>query len=232
MDIHGFTKTTLLDYPGHVAATVFTGGCNMRCPYCHNSDLVLNPDIFPKEDEEQILAFLKKRHGILSGVSITGGEPTLQPDLEDFIGKLKDIGYNVKLDTNGMNPSKLEKLIDSGKLDYVAMDIKAGRDNYALATGIAGIKIDNILASVEILSKGRISYEFRTTTVGGIHTEADFKDIAEWLPKDCSYFIQSYKEAPGIGNMQCFSFSAEQLNVFLNIVKTRIPNSSLRGVDQ
>ena len=231
MNIHGFTKTTLLDYPGHMAATVFTGSCNLRCPYCHNFDLVLNPEVFPREDEDEIIAFLKKRHGILKGVCITGGEPTMQSDLSDFIRRLKDIGYLVKLDTNGFNPKVLGALIDAELIDYAAIDIKAGRDNYASATGLPRINVAPLEESVKILSQNRIDYEFRTTTVKGIHTDADFEDIADWLPKDCRYFIQSYKETAGIGNKQCESFDKESLEHFLDIVKKKIPRSSLRGVD-
>lgn len=231
MNIHGFTKTTLLDYPGLVAATVFTGGCNFRCPFCHNADLVLNPDKFPREDDDEILDFLKKRHGILEGVCVTGGEPTLQPDLVAFIEKLKDMNYKVKLDTNGFNPVGLETLIDGGLLDYVAMDIKAGRTGYGHVIGIPGFNIDNICRSVDILSKNKIPYEFRTTAVKGLHDEEDFVDISDWLPSDCNYFIQSYKETTGIGNLYCDSFSKETLLHFLEIVKTNITNSTLRGVD-
>lgn len=231
MDIHGFTKTTLLDFPGLVAATVFTGGCNFRCPFCHNSELVLNPSSFPREDEDNLLNFLKKRKGILSGVCITGGEPTLQPDLKEWIIKLKDMDYKVKLDTNGFRPEILKDLIDNKLLDYVAMDIKAGHAGYGHAVGITNFNTDNIDTSVSILAEGRVPYEFRTTAVKGIHDDEDFIDIACWLPADCSYFIQSYKETQGIGSMPCDSFSTELLSHFLDIVKPSIPKSALRGVD-
>lgn len=231
MNIHGFTKTTLLDYPGLVASTIFTGGCNFRCPFCHNADLVLNPEVFPKEDENAVIDFLKKRHGILEGVCVTGGEPTLQPDLADFIKRLKDMGYKVKLDTNGFNPRVLSSLIENNLLDYVAMDIKAGRTGYGHVVGLPGFNTDNICSSIDILAGNRIPYEFRTTAVKGLHDEEDFEDISKWLPKDCSYYIQSYKETTGIGDMYCDSFSKETLLHFLEIVKTNLPNSSLRGVD-
>lgn len=231
MDIHGFTKTTLLDYPGLVAATVFTGGCNFRCPFCHNAQLVLDPQSYPREDEQELLSFLKKRFGILEGVCITGGEPTLQPDLKDFIIRLKELGYKVKLDTNGFNPSVLRDLIDSALLDYVAMDIKSGRTGYGHVTGLSNFKIDSICESINILSRNAIPYEFRTTAVKGLHDAEDFEDISAWLPSDCHYYIQSYKETDGIGSLHCDSFSKEQLEHFLQIVKTRIPNSSLRGVE-
>ena len=231
MNIHGFTKTTLLDYPGKTAATIFTGNCNLRCPYCHNHELVLTPEIFPKEDDDLILAFLKKRFGILKGVCITGGEPTLQPDLAQYIKRIKDIGYLVKLDTNGFNPKVLLSLIDDKLIDYCAVDIKAGRDNYAKATGLAKINLTPLLETISILSKNRIDYEFRTTTVKGIHTDEDFLDIAAWLPGDCRYFIQSYKETEGIGDKLCSSFDKPELEHFLDIVKPHIPLCSLRGVD-
>ena len=231
MNIHGFTKTTLLDYPGHMAATIFTGNCNLRCPFCHNSELVLSPDVFPKEDDDLILAFLKKRFGILKGVCITGGEPTLQPDLSEYIKKIKDIGYLVKLDTNGFNPNVLRSLIDDKLIDYTAVDIKAGRDNYALSVGLDHVNISLIEETVNLLSQNRIDYEFRTTAVKGIHTDYDFKDIAVWLPSDCRYFIQSYNDTKGIGDLRCESFSKEELSHFLDIVKPHISQSALRGVD-
>ena len=203
----------------------------MRCPFCHNSELVLDPDLFPKEDEELILAFLKKRSGILKGVCITGGEPTLQSDLSNYIKKIQDLGYLVKLDTNGFNPSVLKSLIEDNLIDYTAVDIKAGRDNYALAVGLDKVNIALIEKTVELLSQNRIDYEFRTTAVKGIHTDADFEDIAVWLPSDCKYFIQSYNDTEGIGDFKCESFSKEELSHFLDIVKPHIAQSALRGVD-
>lgn len=231
MNIHGFTKTTLLDYPGLVAATIFTGGCNFRCPFCHNFDLVLNPDIFSQEDPDNILEFLKKRFGILKGVCISGGEPTLNSDLKEYISKIKDIGYKVKLDTNGFRPDVLKDLLDCNLLDYVAMDIKAGRFNYSLATGIENIDISKIEQSVDILANSSIDYEFRTTAVKGIHTIADFEDIAHWLPLNCNYFIQNYKETKGIGTNQCGCFDTSELNIIIDIITNYIPSTLLRGID-
>lgn len=231
MNIHGFTKTTLLDYPGLVAATIFTGGCNFRCPFCHNYELVLSPGTFPTEDPEEILHFLKKRFGILTGVCISGGEPTLDTDLKQFITKIKEIGYKIKLDTNGYNPNMLKELIECNLLDYVAMDIKAGRDNYALATGLNSIDISRIEQSVSILADSCIDYEFRTTVVKNIHTTDDFIDIASWLPMNCNYYLQSYKETPGIGSISCDCFKKGDLEEFLTIVKANIPNTFLRGID-
>ena len=230
MNIHGFTKTTLLDFPGFVAATIFTGGCNFKCPFCHNFELVLTPDIYPKEDENDILAFLKKRYGILKGVCISGGEPTLQPDLVSFLEKIKEIGYLIKLDTNGYKPDVIKELIDRNLIDYIAMDIKASKENYSKASGI-DIDIDIIQKSIDIISSSNIDYEFRTTIVKNLHTIDDFKAIADWLPSKSKYFLQSYKETTGIGNYNFESFDVATLNGFLDIVKKQIPNTSLRGIE-
>ena len=220
MKIHGFNKTTLLDYPEHLAATIFTGGCNFRCPFCHNGGLVLDPDSQPAIPEEEVLKFLQKRRGILQGVCITGGEPTLQPDLEDFICKVKEMGYLVKLDTNGSRPEVLKSLLEKGLLDYVAMDIKASRENYAYAAGVrvsddaAGMcttaaktpsavhvhvsLLEKIRASVELLKNGTVPYEFRTTVVKGIHTSEEFDAIGQWLAGCRAYYLQAYRENENI----------------------------------
>ena len=220
MKIHGFNKTTLLDYPEHLAATIFTGGCNFRCPFCHNGGLVLDPDSQPAIPEEEVLKFLQKRRGILQGVCITGGEPTLQPDLEDFIRKVKEMGYLVKLDTNGSRPEVLKSLLEKGLLDYVAMDIKASRENYAYAAGvrasdeIAGMcttaaktptavhahvsLLEKIRDSVELLKNGTVPYEFRTTVVKGIHTSEEFDAIGQWLAGCRAYYLQAYRENENI----------------------------------
>lgn len=148
MEIHGFNKTTLLDYPEHIAATVFTGGCNFRCPFCHNGELVLDPGCQPLIPEEEVLAYLKKRQGILQGVCVTGGEPTLQKDLKEFLQKIKELDYPVKLDTNGYRPGVLWELLREHLIDYVAMDIKASRENYASAAGLKQIDLSRIEESI------------------------------------------------------------------------------------
>ncbi len=221
MKIYGFQKTTLLDYPEHVAATIFTGGCNFRCPFCQNGGLVLmgeygqaagTKDAIP---EDEIFAHLRKRQRILDGLCITGGEPTLQPDLEDFIRRVRELGYAVKLDTNGYRPEVLERLLGQGLLDYVAMDIKACRENYVRAVGLAGeperrrgepaecgsagrgragFEIRRIEESIRLLRESGISYEFRTTAVKGLHTVEEFEEIGRWLADSRAYFIQSYEE--------------------------------------
>ena len=200
MKIIGLQKTTLLDYPGHVAATFFTGGCNFRCPFCHNADLVLNPGEQPTIPMDEVMAFLRKRQGILDGVCITGGEPSLQPDLEEFICMVRELGYLVKLDTNGYRPKVLERFLDKGLLDYVAMDIKASKENYARAAGFHSCRgvnpfaIESIERSVEILKSSGVDYEFRTTVVKGIHTVEEFAEIGKWLAGSRAYFLQAFRE--------------------------------------
>ena len=182
MKIAGLTKTTLLDYPAHVAATVFTAGCNFRCPFCHNSDLVLgNISEAGLIDEKEIFAFLHKRKNVLAGLCISGGEPTIQADLVEFIRMVKEIGYLVKLDTNGYQPDVLDVLINERLLDYIAMDIKNTKVKYPLTCDMENISVDKIVASVNIIKESGIPHEFRTTVVKELHTEEDLLKIADWL---------------------------------------------------
>ena len=246
MKIHGFNKTTLLDYPEHLAATIFTGGCNFRCPFCHNGGLVLDPDSQPAIPEEEVLKFLQKRRGILQGVCITGGEPTLQPDLEDFICKIKELGYLVKLDTNGARPEVLRSLLEKGLLDYVAMDIKASKENYAGATGMEHFSLlDKIRVSVELLKNGRIPYEFRTTVVKGIHTPEEFEAIGQWLEGSRAYYLQAYREnenilaycecdgASGVDRepKELSDFTKDEMESMADTVRKYISKVELRGVE-
>ena len=177
MLIKGLNKTTLLDYPGRVAATIFTGGCNFRCPFCHNGDLVLKPSIQDAYSEEEVLSFLQKRKNVLKGVCITGGEPTLQADLPVFMEKVKKIGYDIKLDTNGYQPQVLAELIGDGLVDYVAMDIKNSKEKYPETAGLNDLQIEKIEESVELLAGATIPYEFRTTVVDELHDEESFRGI-------------------------------------------------------
>jgi pyruvate formate lyase activating enzyme len=228
MKLCGLQKTTLLDYPGHVAATIFLGGCNFRCPFCHNSSLIGN-DARSEFSEEEILNFLIKRKGILEGVCITGGEPTISGELESLIRKIRDLGYLIKLDTNGYCPDVLKKLITDELLDYVAMDIKSGREHYKKAAGTDGLKIRNIEESAAFLMENRISYEFRTTVVKGIHDVGDFVDIGKWLEGDSQYFLQNYVDSDQVLCPGYASFSDGELHGFLNILKPFIPRTELRG---
>lgn len=198
MLIRGLNKTTLLDYPGCVAATVFVGGCNFRCPFCQNSGLVLNPLEGEIISEEEILSFLKKRKNVLKGVCITGGEPTLQEDLPDFIRQIRNLGYRIKLDTNGYRPEILKSLLEEGLLDYVAMDIKNCPDKYALTAGMnyadAGLDLAKINESIELLLGGTVEYEFRTTVVKELHTLDDIRKIGEWIRGCRAYFLQKFQD--------------------------------------
>jgi pyruvate formate lyase activating enzyme len=173
MNFSGFQKLTLLDYPGKVACTLFTSGCNLRCPFCHNASLVTHIDNSNIYKKEEILAYLKKRQGILDGVCISGGEPLLHAEIEGFISEVKSLGYSVKLDTNGFFPEKLISLVNKGLVDYVAVDFKSTYEKYSLATGIESLDITPFKKTVEFLLSGAVDYEFRTTVVKGIHETQD-----------------------------------------------------------
>lgn len=229
MDFYGLNKTTLLDYPGHVAATLFTGRCNFRCPFCHNKDLLEVLGEAPLQEEE-ILEFLQKRRTVLQGVCITGGEPTLQPGLEEFIRKLKEMGYLVKLDTNGGKPEVLARLLSLGVLDYVAMDVKAAPCHYATAAGRENV-LAQVRQSVEMLKGWSGMYEFRTTVVKGIHTKEEFADIATWLEGCRAYYLQSYRENENVLCKGYTAFSKEELEEICSLLKSRGILAFLRGIE-
>lgn len=229
MKICGLQKTTLLDYPGHVAATVFLGGCSFRCPFCHNSGMLLNgtPSAFT---QEEVLSFLGKRRGVLDGVCVTGGEPTLHPDLEGFLQQVRELGLKVKLDTNGYQPEALGRLLRLGAVDYVAMDIKAGPDGYARSAGLLGLDLGRVRESVSILMDGGTPYEFRTTAVKGLHTEADFVGIGQWICGCSAYFLQGYVDSRQVLEPGWEAFSREEMEGFLETVKKMVPRAKLRGM--
>ena len=193
MILGGFQKLTLLDYPGKIAATVFTVGCSFRCPFCHNPELVNLRLAHNEESEKAFFEFLEKRKGKLEGVCITGGEPTIQPDIVEFIQKIKKLGFLVKLDSNGTRPDVLKKLIDQKLVDYIAMDIKNKLEKYDVTTG-SKVDKDRIRLSVNLIRNSRIPYEFRTTVVPGLHTEKDFLEIAKWINGAEAYYLQEYRE--------------------------------------
>lgn len=238
MKIHGLQKLTLLDYPEHLAAVLFTGSCNFRCPFCQNGSLVLDPSSEPVIPEADILAFLKKRIGILDGVCITGGEPTLHSDLPRLIRQIKALGYLIKLDTNGTNPAMVKYLSQEKLLDYVAMDIKASRQNYGNVSGCPQLSLAPVQETIDFLIHSGLEYEFRTTAVKGLHTLDDFEDIAEWLAGDSRYYIQNYRSSDLIlqrlqgGSDTLASFSTEEMQHFLSQVRKHLPNACLRGVDE
>lgn len=230
MKICGLMKTTLLDFPGHVAATIFTGGCQFRCPFCQNSDLL--PDAVSTEyTEEEILSFLKKRSGVLEGVAISGGEPTLQPDLEVFIRKVRDLGLLVKLDTNGYRPDVLKRLCEQHLLDYVAMDIKSSPDRYSTVSGISGLILKPVHESVDFLKQNTVPFEFRTTLVKELHSAEDMRAIGSWLQGAPKYFLQNYKDSEQVLTAGLHGFTKEELLEFCEILKPYIPNVQLRGID-
>ena len=230
MNICGLQKTTLLDYSGHVASTIFLGGCNFRCPFCHNSELLDGQTEHPFS-ESDVLAFLKKRSNILEGVCITGGEPTLHLELEDFIRNIRTLGLAVKLDTNGYRPDVLKHLCGQNLIDFVAMDIKAGRNNYGKACGLPGIDLAKIEESVSFLLSGSVPYEFRTTVVKELHSEEDFIDIAQWIQGCSAYFLQSYRDSEQVLAPGLSACSKEELLHYLDIVRPCAETVRLRGVD-
>ena len=229
MEIHGFQKTTLLDYPGHLACTIFLGRCNFRCPFCHNSMLVINPENVKTIAEENALNTLKKRQKILEGVCITGGEPSLNPELEDFIIKVKNLGFKVKLDSNGYKPMVLERMLSQKLVDYIAMDIKAGRSNYGRVCGVERLDIGRIEESKNLICESAPDYEFRTTYVKGLHTEEDVLDIGQWLAGDAKYYIQNYKDGETVISPVYENFTANELEAFKGLLSKTMTNVHIRG---
>ena len=227
MNIQGFQRLTLLDYPGKVACTVFTGGCNLRCPFCHNAPLVLSPAA-QRSMEGEVLSYLQKRRGLLDGVCVTGGEPLLQPELPRFLSAVRAMGYLVKLDTNGTLPAPLKALLVAGLVDYVAMDIKAAPEHYALAAG-TDVDLVRVRESVDLIRSSGVEHEFRTTVVRGIHTQADFEAIGQWLEGAERYFLQPFRDSGDILSPGCVGFSHDELALFLRTVQAYIPAAALRG---
>ena len=228
MNVQGYQKLTLLDYPGRTACTVFTGGCNLRCPFCHNAGLVRTPLAGPNLTDE-VLGYLQKRRGILDGVCVTGGEPLLQPDLEHFLRQIKEMGYAVKLDTNGMLPERLRAILATKLVDYVAMDIKSSPDGYPAATG-SDADVSAVSDSLSILRDSGIPYELRTTAVRGIHTEADFAAIGQWIGDVPAYFIQRFVDSGQLLGSGFDAFTPEEMERLLTTVRTYTPSAQLRGV--
>lgn len=228
MHIHGFNKLTLLDYPGHLAAIVFLGGCNMRCPFCHNASLVLHPGEQPCIPMEEVLATLSGRKHLLEGVCISGGEPTLYPDLPEFILKIKELGLLVKLDTNGTHPEVIKALAKDKLLDFVSMDIKNSKEKYALTSGIPSFDIRPIEESVSYLLSGAVPYEFRTTIVKEFHTAEDMLSIGSWLKGATAYYLQAYKDSGDIIMPGLNGHTLETLTYFVSLLTPFVEHVSLR----
>lgn len=228
MNIQGYQKMTLLDYPGRVACTIFTGGCNLRCPFCHNAGLVQTPGAY-ESAEGDVLDYLAKRRGLLDGVCVTGGEPLLQHDLADFLERLRGMGYSVKLDTNGTMPERLEAILSRGLVDYVAMDVKSSPSGYARAVGCE-VDLGAIERSMGLIRASGLEYEFRTTAVKGIHTRNDFSEIGAWLEPSDPYFIQCFVDSGNLLGEGVSAFTEDEMHTILQTVTPHIPHASLRGV--
>ena len=230
MRLGGIQKLTLLDYPGTVACTVFTLGCNMRCPFCHNSLLVTKTEEAEVYPEEDFFAFLEKRRGILDGVCVTGGEPLIHSDAGEFIAKIKALGYKVKLDTNGSFPDRLEEILKSGNVDYVAMDIKNSPEKYAETVGIPGFDVSKIQRSIEIIRSSGVEYEFRTTVVSPLHNAESIAGAAQMVKGSPKYFLQNFVDSGNLINGEGMSgLTEEELNDALAKAKDFIPGSQIRG---
>ena len=236
MNIAGLQKMTLLDYPGKVACTVFLGGCNFRCPFCHNSSLLCASA--PEEmTPEQLLSFLKRRQGLLDGVCITGGEPTLSPDLGQLLEQIKALGFSVKLDTNGTNPRMLKELARAGLIDYVAMDIKNCPRRYPQTAGIPGLALEKIEESMAFLLTGSLEYEFRTTVVEELHSDADFTEIGLWLQKLAPdhkakrFFLQCYRDTESVLLPGLHAPNPEKLHHFARLLRPFVDSVEIRGVE-
>ena len=230
MIVSGLAKLTLLDYPGKTACTVFTGGCNFRCPFCHNAPLVIGADAAGILTEEDVLSHLKKRQGILDGVCITGGEPLLQKDIAEFIARIRDLGYSVKLDTNGSFPDRLASLAEKGLIDYVAMDIKNCKEKYPATVGIKDFDVAPICESVEFLKGGSLPYEFRTTVVREFHTAEDFVAIGDWISGAKKYFLQAFSDAGELIEEGLHGVEKPEMQAFADLLRPKIELVELRGI--
>ena len=228
MDINGLQKLTLLDYPGKTACTVFLAGCDLRCPFCHNSELWGKaPAVM---DDGELLKFLEKRRGLLEGVAFTGGEALLRPELPELMGRIKALGYPVKLDTNGTHPERLRRLIDEGLVDYAAMDVKNSRERYALTCGLESMDTEPIENSIALLKEGRVPYEFRTTVVAPLHDEASFTDIARMIDGAENYFLQPFTDRDTVLYKGFAAPTADEMQRYLGIVSPHVKHAAIRGM--
>ncbi|NCC70606.1 anaerobic ribonucleoside-triphosphate reductase activating protein [bacterium] len=225
MIVSGFQKLTLLDYPNKVAALIFTGGCNYRCPYCQNSPLICDYEII---DESYVFDYLEKRKKILDGVCISGGEPLLQKDIKFFIKKIKDMGFEVKLDTNGSFPDKLKDLIDANLIDYIAMDIKNDFENYSKTVGVKNVNVDDIKKSIKYIKESNIEHEFRTTIMKEFHSVDNILNICKYIGKNEKYFLQNYVESENVLNKGLTSFSDGELTEIINEINKKYINVQVR----
>lgn len=229
MHIHGLQKLSMVDYPGKIAATVFTGGCNLRCPFCHNALLVTRLTESPRIDTEEVLHFLRSRRGLLDGVVLTGGEPLLQSDAADFLARLKDMGFAVKLDTNGCFPDTLSRILEAGFVDYVAMDIKNSKEKYATTVGVPDFDLTPVEESVRLLLEGNTDFEFRTTVVRELHTAQDLKSIGQWIQGAKRYFLQNFEDSGNLITAGFHGFSEEEIRVLSRRAEPYVEYIGVRG---
>lgn len=230
MKLHGLQKMTLLDFPGHVSCTVFLGGCDFRCPFCHNFELI-DGTARPVMDDDELIKFLESRKALLDGVAITGGEPCLNKDLIPLIKRIRNVGYKVKLDTNGYHPEVLKEILELKLVEYVAMDIKNSEEKYAITCGIDEINLDLIKESISILMNGDTDYEFRTTVIKEFHEADDFEKIGEMIKGAKRYFLQRFTDRDSVpyGNLSAPSF--DEMKHFAEISRSFVPDTQLRGVE-
>lgn len=229
MKIHGLQKMTLLDFPGKVACTVFLGGCDLRCPFCHNAELIdgAAPAVM---EEEELLAFLKKRQGLLEGVALTGGEPLLRgDDLLRLAEKIRELGYPLKLDTNGTHPERLRKIIDGGLVSYVAMDIKNSPEKYAETCGLSQMDLAPVRESISLLMEGRTDYEFRTTTMAELHDADSFRKIGEWIRGAKRYYLQKFTDRDTVPFEGFHAPADGEMAQYLAIAREYVPEAEIRG---
>ena len=231
MIIHGFNKTTLLDYPGKLACSVFTGNCNFRCVFCQNSSLVLEPEKEPTISDREVLDHIKKRKHILQGVCVSGGEPTLDPGLREFLTAVKETGLPVKLDTNGYEPEILRELINDGLIDMVAMDIKSDLDGYAEIAGLDRFDPERIKESAKLIIESGIEYEFRTTVVKEYFTEKTAYGIGEWLKGAKALYLQDFRDSDDVMVPGLHGLDSEKLIQFRDILRQYIEKVEIRGTD-
>ena len=229
MRICGLQKLSMVDYPGKLAATVFTGGCNLRCPFCHNALLVTQLGESPTITEEEVLSFLSGRKGLLDAMVLSGGEPLMHPDAIDFLEKVRKLGFAIKVDTNGCYPDALKAILDRGLADYVAMDIKNCPEKYAETVGIPDFSTENVEKSLSLLRSSGIPYELRTTVVRQFHTPEDLDAIGRWLGDAPAYYLQNFKDSGNLIQSGLSGFSPEELQQLANSARKYLKTVMIRG---
>lgn len=230
MDILGFQKLTLIDYPGKVACTIFTGGCNFRCPFCHNASLVLVDENEPRIDKSEILDYLSRRQKVLDGVCITGGEPLMHAETLELIREIHDMGYSVKLDTNGSYPERLKQAVNEGIVDYVAMDIKNSPETYAATIGLSQYDLSRVQESIDFLMSSNIDFEFRTTVMREYHTLEEMLSIASWIKGAPRYYLQAFTDSGDLLEGGMSAYSSEEMQMLCEKLRQLIPGCRLREI--